>query len=76
MRKKQIVCGLYSVEQVQTDPVVPAGVKAELEKVISRETRIRERLARHGWRMMHRGKHEYWVMRDKPMTLKEIEEWL
>jgi hypothetical protein len=41
-----------------------------------REEKVRSRVARKGYRLMHRRNRQYWVMFDNPMTLDEIEAWI
>jgi hypothetical protein len=51
------------------------GQQVASEKV-ARETRVREALARVGYRLMHRRGQQYWMLPTAPQTLDEIETWL
>jgi hypothetical protein len=42
----------------------------------ARESRVRARMAKQGYRLMHRRNGQYWVMFDEPKTLDEIEVWI
>jgi hypothetical protein len=60
-------------------PEVPEELKKKLFSggVRSRhEQRIRQRLSRLGYTLMHRRNGRYWIMAASPMTLDEIEGWI
>jgi hypothetical protein len=40
------------------------------------KVRVREGLARYGYRLMHRRKGQYWLLHSTPRTLDQIESWL
>jgi hypothetical protein len=57
------------------DPVAIAehGLK-DIQDIVGREARVREQLARRGYRLMNRGRRgEYWLMYAKPATLDVLE---
>ena len=60
------------------DPLAIAehGLK-DIQDIVGRETRVREQLARRGYRLMNRGRRgEYWLMYAKPATLDVLEGFL
>ena len=60
------------------DPLVIAehGLK-DIQDMVGRETRVRERLSQRGYRLMNCGRRgEYWLMYSKPATLDVLEGFL
>ena len=60
------------------DPLAIAerGLK-DIQDIVGRETRVRERLSQRGYRLMNRGRRgEYWLMYSKPATLDVLEGFL
>jgi hypothetical protein len=56
--------------------VAEHGLK-DIQDIVGRETRVREQLARRGYRLMNRGRRgEYWLMYAKPATLDVLEGFL
>ena len=54
--------------------VAEHGLK-DIQDIVGRETRVREQLARRGYRLMNRGRRgEYWLMHSKPATLDVLED--
>jgi hypothetical protein len=49
----------------------------DIQDTAGRETRVREQLARRGYRLMNRGRRgEYWLVHSKPATLDVLEGFL
>jgi hypothetical protein len=60
------------------DPLAIAehGLK-DIQDIVGRETRVREQLARRGYRLMNRGRRgEYWLMCGKLATLDVLERFV
>jgi hypothetical protein len=51
-------------------------VQKKVDEAEAGASRVREKVAQRGYRLMHRRNGQYWVMFAQPMTLPEIETWV